>query len=623
MAILFGSFGAISESNQHFNVQMKSVNLINSPLCIQEHDDFASISLENSSLTYQPGKPILPVISKTIILPFGSEIVDVDVNYKKDVVSLSKKIQVCPMLSVNTPNQNNESNPRFINQSFYQSDQCYPDTAVCYHQGSGLYQKNHVLFLTVNIAIQYYPLNNSLIIPKDVAIDISYKTAYHQLFTNNESDLLIITSETFSTILEPLVEYKNQLGIRTLLKTTEEIYDEYRGRDSAEQIKYFIKDAVEQYGVRDVLLVGDTNYVPMRKCDTAVITGIINWYEIRSDLYYADVYDRNGDFSSWDSNNNQKYSECYYDYRSINITSEIIDIVDLYPDIGVGRFPCSNQKDCQTVIEKIMNYDITQDQGDWYNKMIVMGGDTTPNSYAIYEGEWLQETQIIPYMESYGFELVRLYTSLGTFQPDVITSEINSGARFVNYAGHGYMDHIGTYLPQSSTSIDYNIKDVNKMTNEGKLPVFFLDACLTGKIDYDILDKIMIPICVLYPFDFVHFLKRFADTIETKNFYPCFAGSLLSKENGGGIAVIAATQPGLSGNAIDTENGEIIDIVFGSSNLNRFFFNSYKPNVTLSEMMIEAQNKYINSIRGPDSFIVDYVTLHEFNLFGDPSLKIG
>ena len=185
-----------------------------------------------------------------------------------------------------------------------------------------------------------------------------------------------------------------------------------------------------------------------------------------------------------------------------------LDAVDLYPDIGVGRIPCSNQKDCQTVIEKIMNYDIIQDQSEWYNKMIVMGGDTTPNSYAIYEGEWLQETQIIPYMESYGFELVRLYTSLGTFQPNVITSEISSGARFVNYAGHGYMDHIGTYLPQSNTSIDYNINDVNKMTNEGKLPVFFLDACLTGKIDYDIFDKIMIPICVLYPFDFANLFKK-------------------------------------------------------------------------------------------------------------------
>ena len=621
IAILFSAFGSMSASNQPLDVQMKSVHLKNSSVCMQENNDYASISLANSSLMYQPGKPILPFISKTIILPFGSDVVDVDVHYQKDIVTLSKKIQICPTIAVNLPMQHNENTPCFITQSISQSDQCYPDTAVSYHQGSGLYQKNHVLFLTVDIAIQHNPLENTLIIPKDVTIDISYKPPSQQLFSNDDFDLLIISDESFSTNIEPFIEYKNQQGIRTLLQTTEEIYDNYNGRDPAEQIKYFIKDAIEQYGIKDVLLIGDTNHVPMRKCDTTVLTGVIDWYEIRSDLYYADVYDSNGDFSSWDSNNNQKYSECSYDYRYAIIASEIIDTVDLYPDVGVGRIPCSNQKDCQTVIEKIMNYDRAKEQGDWYHKMIVMGGDTTPNSYATFEGEWLQETHIVPYMESCGFELVKLYTSLGTFQPDVITSEISSGACFVNYAGHGYMDHIGTYLPQSSTSIDYTMEDVQAMTNEEKLPVFFLDACLTGKIDYDIFDKIMVPICFMYPFPLVHFFKRCVDTIETTHFYPCFAGSLLFKENGGGIAVIAASQPGLSGIALD--DGEIIDIVFGSSNLNRFFFQSYQPNSTVSELMIDAQNTYINTIRGPNSFIIDYVTLQEFNVFGDPSLIIG
>ncbi|GAG27117.1 unnamed protein product, partial [marine sediment metagenome] len=102
---------------------------------------------------------------------------------------------------------------------------------------------------------------------------------------------------------------------------------------------------------------------------------------------------------------------------------------------------------------------------------------------------------------------------------------------------------------------------------------------------------------------------------------PCFAGSIINKQNGGGIAVVAATQPALSGIAYHDE--EILEIIFGSSNLNRFFFESYEPGIFLSNMFVEAQNLYINKIRTPESFIVDYVTINEFNLFGDPSLKIG
>ena len=40
-------------------------------------------------------------------------------------------------------------------------------------------------------------------------------------------------------------------------------------------------------------------------------------------------------------------------------------------------------------------------------------------------------------------------------------------------------------------------------------------------------------------------------------------------------------------------------------------------------IIVEAQNLYIGNIRSPESIIVDFVAVNEFNLFGDPSLKIG
>ena len=75
----------------------------------------------------------------------------------------------------------------------------------------------------------------------------------------DEYDMVIIAPSLFSEALHQLIDHKISLGIQTFLKTMEEIYKEYKGRDNAEQIKYFIKDAVEKYGITYVLLIGGLN----------------------------------------------------------------------------------------------------------------------------------------------------------------------------------------------------------------------------------------------------------------------------------------------------------------------------------------------------------------------------
>ncbi|GAF74717.1 unnamed protein product, partial [marine sediment metagenome] len=57
-------------------------------------------------------------------------------------------------------------------------------------------------------------------------------------FTSSSSnyDMIIITPEKFVSNLQPLVNHKNSYGINTLIKNVEGIYEEYEGRDKAEQI---------------------------------------------------------------------------------------------------------------------------------------------------------------------------------------------------------------------------------------------------------------------------------------------------------------------------------------------------------------------------------------------------
>ena len=131
--------------------------------------------------------------------------------------------------------------------------------------------------------------------------------------SNEEYDLVIIAPEKFSTAIQPLIEHKNSHEIETFLKTTEDIYDEYQGRDEAEQIKYFIKDAIEQNHVSYVLLMGGKQgqlsswHIPVRYSN---LDDGDRYTFFISDLYYADIY-KNGttDFEDWDSDGDGIFAE--------------------------------------------------------------------------------------------------------------------------------------------------------------------------------------------------------------------------------------------------------------------------------------------------------------------------
>jgi len=175
--------------------------------------------------------------------------------------------------------------------------------------------------------------------------------------------LVIILPDQFSASVESLIEHKNNKGIETFVKTTESIYAEYDGIDEAEQIKYFIKDAVETFGISYVFLLGDINLVPMRK--TAVswdYFGSVVVPNVLTDLYYADIYDEQDSFSVWDTNHDGLFSEVRMIMNGqdeYNETVEIIDQIEGKPDVMVGRLPCSNVKEVEQAIDKIIIYETT------------------------------------------------------------------------------------------------------------------------------------------------------------------------------------------------------------------------------------------------------------------------
>jgi hypothetical protein len=425
-------------------------------------------------------------------------------------------------------------------------------------------------------------------------------------------DLIIITPYKFLDSLTPLAKHKNDVGISTKIFFVETIYNFFEGRDQAEQIKYFIKYAIENMETKYVLLVGDIYNIPIRKAYSSIWPETMEF--VLSDHYYADIYNDADEFCSWDSNNNDKFGEieisneedppyqskCIYCWSTvINVTD--IDGVDLYPDVAVGRLPCSNKKEVNIVVNKIIKYENTVYGQPWFKKIVLAGGDGHPE-FEGYEGEETSN-DIIDQLPD--FEHVCLYTSENNLNARKFNKAINQGAGFVSYSGHGYVFSWGTYPPNGDKMITYSSYQINFLRNLNKLPIIFFNACLTSRLDFTLGLYINNNPLRLLP-RFLKLLPRFNDN----TILPCLAWQFVKKRFGGAIATLGATELAYSYN-VDGRS------FAGFAMLDVLFFKNYYEGVTLGEMFISAQQEYL------DTVILDYMTLEEFMLIGDPSLRVG
>ncbi|KAA0001166.1 MAG: hypothetical protein FE048_05920, partial [Thermoplasmata archaeon] len=433
-----------------------------------------------------------------------------------------------------------------------------------YKTGGGIDNGEHVTFLSIHFyPVKYLPEENILQFVQHVEIKVTYEEPSQPLVNNKEYQLVIITPSRFAKSLQSLVDHKNEHGIATKLVTLDEIYEgKYfvvEGRDDAEKIKYFIKNAIEQWGISYIMLVGDIDKMPIRK------TWFWDGYFI-TDLYYADIYDANGNFCSWDSNGNGYFGEYLHDGET--------DFMDLYPDVYIGRLACENVFQVKTVVNKIIKYEEKTYGAEWFNRLILCGGDTFPGSNGI-EGEYMNRL-VAENMSD--FTPVKLWASEGNLTPWNILLEINKGAGFVHFSGHGSPISWATHPPNSKEWIGFNAFHIPCLINGYKLPIIFLDACSTAELDFELAGRDI----------------------------QCFAWDFIKKIGGGAIATIGSTRVAYS---LVTRGG--------AGYLGLHFFLAYDECSTPAEMLVKAQNDYLNNLWK------DGLTIEEFILLGDPTLRVG
>ena len=611
--IIIGGFsvqGLLTQQSSHKII--KSILYLSEPHMQDISEDYLYVKIPGvTSYLTDSGKPLLPIINKVFTFPFGTKIIDVNIKYKNNSYILSKKISPCGQINVSVKGWDNPLNINENTDDIYYLDGFYPQKSFHMKTSAGLYKNDRMTFLKLTFIPQYHQQRNLLIIPNEIDIEIEYLPPEKPFIINNEYDMMVIAPDIFSDSINPLINHKNSINLPTILKTLEEIYDEYSGRDEAEKIKYCIKDFIENYGINYVLLVGDINILPMRRSKIDCV--FINRQGILTDLYYADIYDANSSFCTWDSNENMIFGE--YSWNIYTNIEEYIDVIDLYPDVGVGRIPCINNNEVQIVVNKIINYETKAYGGDWLKRILLMGGNCDKSSFDVYEGEW--KTEIIgDEMEKYGFIPVKLWASLDSFNPRSINREINNGAGFISYAGHGHESGIATYTPEEKR-VAYENYHLLGLLNKEKLPVIYLDACSTGRLDYSYTLYDILPSQISSIIQNIDFLYNIFINIQ----FSCFGWKIIKQQTGGAIVSICS-----SDNALDVIRGPLEDLshyLRGTALLHISFFNNYEEGISISDMFGNSKIDYLNEIIDRGDFPSDPITVEEYNLIGDPSLKIG
>jgi len=604
-----------SGDNDSVQSMSREINFSFPDVSTYESGDYEKIAIDGCSYTYKASYPSMPYKSEVLTFPFGTKIESIDVKVDNiQTMHIGKKI-----IPAAEPVRADMSNAKLIRNEgeIYQSNEAYPSKWVDWNAGAGIENGKHVVFLSIHaFPARYIPAENELQYVNNVSIKIKYTLPSKPLLTNDVYDLLIVTPAQFSDALQPLVDHKNSHGISTMLVTLDEIYNgnyfSIQGRDDAEKIKYFIKDAVEEWGIKYVMLVGGRHggigtekwWCPVRYAN---LDDNSNWeMSYLSDLYFADIYkyeNGNATFDDWDSNGNGIFAEW-------KMTGK--DKLDLYPDVYVGRLACRNSYEVKKMVEKIITYETTTYGQDWFKKMVVVGGDSAPmEGDPYFEGE--EENKLaLEHMD--GFEGIKLWTSTGTLtgSEDVINA-VNPGCGFLFFDGHGNPMSWATHPPYDENTwvSGLIVSDIMKLSNKDMYPVCIVGGCHNAQFNVSVLNLLK--------------LSEIKQTYYRSEWSPeSWAWWLARKIDGGSIATIGYAGLDWFATGDGDEDGIPDCTQYFSGFLNTRFFMEYGDNGlrVLGELHGQTLTDYLN-VHFPSTEPLDYKTVEEWVLLGDPSLMVG
>jgi hypothetical protein len=232
---------------------------------------------------------------------------------------------------------------------------------------------------------------------------------------------LIITHDNFYNAIQPLAQWKHRKGMRTKVVKLSEI------GSSTNQIKDYVEDAYDTWQTPPefLLLVGAPNYLPF--------------------YYYG---------GGW----NSYYSDNYYTNMDYDVYNEILS----------GRLTVHSSTEAQTVVNKILQYEMAPDISDsrWFiNACLIVREDYDWHDDSIY---WSDINHAKNLMRNHGYDTIDTLSRTGGDNANDVIQSANSGRAFVLYRGSGVNNW---YSP-------FNVNP-DQTQNSTKLPIVLSITCRT------------------------------------------------------------------------------------------------------------------------------------------------
>lgn len=245
--------------------------------------------------------------------------------------------------------------------------------------------------------------------------------------------MLFIAAPALMEEITPLVNWKNQKGIRSVLVST--------------------------------ATTGTT--------DTDIHAYIQNYYSTHPELVYVLLVGDHDDIPAHTygmSGGENLYSDSYYGQLAGG---------DYYPELFVGRFS-GTEANITTMVDRTLEYEKNPMAGDWMEKAIGLGSNEGDGIGDDSEPDWQHLRNIRTVLMDYGYsEVAEFYDgshggadATGSPNSGIILPVVNSGVGLFNYTGHGDVNLCVTGNFQST--------HVNQATNNGKYPFVISVACNNG-----------------------------------------------------------------------------------------------------------------------------------------------
>ena len=372
------------------------------------------------------------------------------------------------------------------------------------------------------------------------------------------ADWLAIYHRDFRAAAERLAQWRaddDRFGppLRTMAIDVQDIYDEFSGGllDPA-AIRNFLAYAAEHWDPAPmfVALVGDGTYD--YKNNSALSQG--NWIPA---------------FQDGDSTYDEWYTRVVGD--------------DLFPDMAIGRLTVQTAAEADAVIDKLIAYDRAPELGPWQSRVALVADDLFKwdephkvESYFIIDSEYMAQ-----YVMPKALDLTKLYIAQfpleGREKPrarDEFVRLFNKGALIVTYLGHGTYDRL------AHEWMFFLARDLDKLKNGGRLPLFFTAASQVGVFDDPVRNSI--------------------------------PEAFLKKEDGGVIGMICATRVGYHHTNVQLANKFYEQMHY-----------SGREHVPIGLALLEAKQVllpvYVHNSNEESTFR----NIQRYSLFGDPATRLA